>query len=72
MSLMEPTQSGYLSIDPLFDVTQGSIWTADKQIVGVAWVASFNIGNCSGSVVAGYSYYVRAVHVRQWMDYLAL
>lgn len=47
MSLMEPEKkNGDLYIDPIFDETQGWIWTADKKSVEKSWVVIFYYGEC--------------------------
>lgn len=61
MSLMEPKQHGDLYLDPMFDRTQQWIWTADKEIAGVAWVVCFDDGSCDSLDVLIDGYYVRAV-----------
>ncbi len=61
MSLMEPTKKhDDLYIDPVFDHTQGWIWTADKESVGLAWYVVFSSGSCTRNDVNIY-YFVRAV-----------
>lgn len=47
MSLMEPKKNEHgLYIDPVFDKSQGWIWTADEKSAGGAWVVGFSIGFC--------------------------
>ncbi len=62
MSLMEPKKNEHgLHIDPIFDSMQRWIWTADKYSASRAWSVYFYGGDCYGSDVASYGYYVRAV-----------
>ncbi len=62
MSLMAPKmQSHGLYIDPVFDITQRWIWTADKESASRAWYVHFYSGHCYyGDVDVSYGY-VRAV-----------
>lgn len=67
MSLMEPLQkmkNDHLYIDPVFDKTQGAIWTANKLSVGVAWYVTFRDGGCTYLSLA-FSFGVRAVRQGQ-------
>jgi hypothetical protein len=65
MSLMEPKKHGeLLYIDPLFDKTQGWIWTSDLKVTGRAWYVFFGGGNCNHYDV-GDSVSVRAVRSGQ-------
>ncbi len=66
MSLMEPTEkSGGLHIDPIFDNTQGWIWTSDMNNTSLAWLVNFVSGNCYTYVNDYFDFtsggYVRAV-----------
>jgi hypothetical protein len=60
MSLLEAvvTKIGY--INPLFDITQSWIWTADKSRISDRWIVDFNYGGCNIDSVRD-DYYVRAV-----------
>ena len=66
MSLMEPKENNEgLYIDPVFDKTQGWIWTSD-MVKGEswAWVVSFVDGGCDDYFLF-YDLYVRAVRSGQ-------
>jgi len=61
MSLVErEKKSGEFYIDPVFDRTQGWIWTADLASAGRAWVVGFSDGYCS-DIGIGLGSDVRAV-----------
>ncbi len=61
MSLMEPKKNEHgLYIDPIFDMKQRWIWTADKYSASRAWYVSFIDGYCYGVDVFN-NRYVRAV-----------
>ena len=61
MSLMEPTKkNGDFYIDPLFDVTQGYIWTSDLYSASRGWVVYFIHGYCEDYYFS-YDRYIRAV-----------
>ena len=68
MSLMEPKKSKKegLDINPVFDLKQNWIWTADTHGVHFAWRVGFISGGyCNLSYVNGdFRYYVRAVRSR--------
>lgn len=61
MSLMEPARkSNGLFIDPIFDVKQSWIWTADRIVSGGAWTVNFYGGYCF-DYAFNFNYCVRAV-----------
>ncbi|GJQ60842.1 MAG: DUF1566 domain-containing protein [Candidatus Scalindua sp. AMX11] len=45
VSLLEPTKSNALYIDPVFDGEQWGIWSCDKHVSGEAWSVYFSLGN---------------------------
>lgn len=61
MSLMEPKmKGGGLCINPVFDNSQRSIWTADKVSASAAWVTIFTFGYCY-TIYVDDNRYIRAV-----------
>jgi hypothetical protein len=66
MSLMEREQkNGVFHVDPVFNKTQGWIWTADHAGgAAAAWVVGFGGGNC-GRGDPNYPRFVRAVRSGQ-------
>ncbi len=61
MSLMESSKKNKdLYIDPVFDVKQRWIWTADGYSKNASWVVGFNFGHCNDYDRGGPNY-VRAV-----------
>jgi hypothetical protein len=53
-------QNADLYIDPMFDLKQRWIWTADAENITAAWVVNFAYGICLSRSVDD-SRYVRAV-----------
>jgi len=52
MSLMEPVRkNGGMYIDPVFDLQQRNVWTADKVAGELSWNALFLHGYCIINVV---------------------
>ncbi|MDR4503694.1 MAG: DUF1566 domain-containing protein [Candidatus Scalindua sp.] len=45
VSLLEPSKSNALYIDPVFDGEQWGIWSCDKHVSGEAWSVYFSLGN---------------------------
>lgn len=67
MSLMESEDNEdlYFNIDPMFDIKQEAIWTADQVYSeSAAWVIDFAVGFCDWDTLDS-DYFVRAVRTGQ-------
>jgi hypothetical protein len=56
-------KNGDLYIDPVFDLTQRCIWTADKESAGHRLLVGFHTGKCGRYLVGIDDDYVRAVRL---------
>lgn len=66
MSLMEPKlRENHLYIDPIFDVRQPWVWTADKEPLGGARVVYFDFGSVLFQGIVAFNFSVRAVRSGQ-------
>lgn len=67
MSLIKKEKgTNNLFIDPLFNKTQGKIWTSDlsTENSSTAWTVNFYSASCDGATFDGY-YFVRAVRTKK-------